>query len=301
MKNCTAKTIFILFFFLIAQMSYAQVPKRTIGRTTIPSKQQVAKPVNKDLEKAQANLANAKKTYFKKLTVGTPTQKEGQKTLTAVDDSFLETNEKKVTNIKSSKKNNTICATQKIDVHVRNRNFNEFQLDGSPDWLKPGIVMKAQDFLIGNGKIEDRYDRSPMVLQTDLKGANNTFIEVSNPKNINQALQDLTLQSNQPVNSNMYFKFYEIHSLEELGIKVNGKYSNAFDAVGASVGLSYGSKKTSYYYVMEFNQNMFNININGIDANNIFRDYAIPTDDYIFISRVNYGRRGLIIFKSTKT
>ncbi len=305
MKNYIAKPIFIVFFFLIAQMSYAQVPTRTpTGIPKIPSKQQVAKPVNKDLEKAQANLANAKKTYFKKLTVGNPTQKEGKRTLTAVDDSFLETSETKVSNIKGGKTATGFCTTQKIDVHIKSRNFNEFPSEGAPDWLKPGVVMKGQDFIIGNGKMEERYERSPIVLQTDLKGVSKTFIEVSNPKNrhlINQAVHDLTSQSAQPVNANMYFKFYEVNSLEELGLKVNGKFSAAFGAIGGSLGLSYGSKKSSYYYVMEFNQHMFNISLNSIDANNLFKDRAIPTDDYIYISRVNYGRRGLIIFKSNKT
>lgn len=303
MRNRKIQTVCILFFFLMALNISAQIPTRR-AVITKESSQKVVNPNIKDLEKAQANLKNIKKEYFKTTKVGNVTQKEGERTLKVVDDNFLETSETKVTTLKDTKTPKRFCATQKIDVNVKSRNFKQFPSDGAPDWLKPGIVMKAQDFIIGNGKMEERYDRSPIVLQTDLQGVGRTFVEVANPKMrhlINDALNTLISQNARPVNANMYFKFYEVNSLEEFGLKLNGKFSAALGTTTGSMGLNYGTKKSSYYYVIEFNQHMFSVSLNSIDANNLFKDPSIPTDDYIYLSRVNYGRRGLILIKSTKS
>lgn len=303
MKKNQIKTICILCAFLIATNINAQIPTKTI-KPKGQSIQQVTIPKTNNIQNAQSNLANAKK-YFKILKVGQTTQKGGQQTLKAVDTNFPEINQTKKTKVGTKNTAKEICVIEKIDVNVKTRNFKSFPIDGAPDWLKPGVVMKAQDFISANGKMEESFNRSPITLSTSLTGSNvTTYVEVPNPKQrhlIRDAENRLISQGANPVNANMTFSYYEVSSLEEIEYKLTGRFSGGFGAFGASMDLNYGSKKSYHYYVIEFNQTMFSISVNSIDANNLFTDSSIPTEDYIYLSKVNYGRRGLIVFKSTKT
>jgi thiol-activated cytolysin len=261
-------------------------------------------PVYKKPTTSEINAMVLKRNvYFKSLKVGSPKTKNGQVELKVVNTTFPDVSSTKIIDKSKIDKSDEYCFPQNLDINVKARNFKEFPIDGIPGWLKPGIVMKGVDFLNSTGKIEERYERSPITLATNLRGGS-TILEVKNPgkkSNITEAENILISQNANPPFANMIFKYYEVNSLEEIEFKLNGKYSGGFGAFSGSVGLHYGNKKEYNYFMIEFSQNMFQIEVDAIDANNLFIDPNVPTEDYIYLSNVVYGRRGAVVFKSTKT
>src|SRR5690606_20671151 len=55
------------------------------------------------------------------------------------------------------------------------------------------------------------------------------------------------------------------------------------------------------YYMVEFHQTMFSIEVNGLKEGQIFVGEGKNTENLIYLSKVNYGRRGFIMFKSKKS
>lgn len=120
-------------------------------------------------------------------------------------------------------------------------------MNDRPDWLKPGVIMKARSFIDGSHTIEEQYDRTPITLATNLRGASTTTYQIPNPRyksQITSAENTLISQNALPVPAQMYFTYHEIHSLDELGFKLTGKYSSALGAFSASLGIDYGNSKT---------------------------------------------------------
>jgi hypothetical protein len=56
------------------------------------------------------------------------------------------------------------------------------------------------------------------------------------------------------------------------------------------------TKRESFYYMVDFTQNMFSLDVNDLDE--IFKDDLPYNENDVYVSRVNYGRRGIIIVKS---
>ncbi|MCL8007173.1 thiol-activated cytolysin family protein [Gelidibacter japonicus] len=301
-----------LLILLIAFFMVSGAAAQTPGRRTVPKRES---PKTIDIKKndpiitgQNKNLESVKllkeKNFFKTAKVGSPKEKNGEVELKVVNNSFPNTSSTKKTNTTKRDFPTEYCVIENLDINVRARNFKEFPIDGIPGWLKPGIVMKGVDFISSSGKIEERYDRSPITLSTNLRGGTHTSLEVLNPRkksNITSAENTLISQNANPPFANMIFKYYEVNSLEEIEFKLNGKYSGGFGAISGSMGLNYGNRKESNYYMIEFTQNMFQIEVDGIDANNLFVDPNVATEDYVYLSNVSYGRRGAIVIKSAKS
>lgn len=267
----------------------------------------IQKEKNVDLSKfnkkpiPQLDVVKAKE-YFKTLKVGSENDKEGARELTLVNNSFIETN--KTTVKKGGVINNTnrICTKELLTVEIKALDFKAFSMNAKPDWLKPGIMMKAMSFIDGSYTIEEINDRNPITLSTDLKIANPVF-EVMNPSKksqISNAENNFIRQNGNPVPAQMSFSYHEVHSLEEMSFKLTGKYSSGMGMFSGSVGLNYGTEKESNYYMIEFSQNMFSIDVDGMNPSKVFVNPTVSTEDYIYLSKVNYGRKGVIIFKSDK-
>lgn len=302
-KIATLKAVIILLTVSLSLQAQIQRKPTTVTR---PSNTQVVDPkiVNQPINQVNVqNLQNAR-DYFVRLKLGTATQKEGERELSIVNDNFQETN--KTTKRKGQTTNTAteICAEERLKVEVKTRDFKAFSMNDRPDWLKPGIIMKARSFIDGSHTIEEQFDRTPITLATNLRGASTSTFEVTNPRNksqITSAENRLISQNAQPVPAQMYFTYHEIHSLEEMGFKLTGKYSSGLGAFSASMGIDYGNSKNMYYYMVEFHQSMFSIEVDGLQTNNVFLSPNVPVNDYVYLSKVNYGRRGFIVFKSTKT
>ena len=249
----------------------------------------------------QLNVAKVKE-YFKTLKVGTANDKEGERELTLVNNNFKETNKTTVQPGSVINNTNRICTKELITVDVKALDFKAFSMNAKPDWLKPGIMMKAMSFIDGSNTIEEIKARNPITLSTDLRGINPVF-EVMNPhkkSQITTAENHFISQNANPVPSQMTFYYHEVHSLEEMSFKLTGKYSSGMSMFSGSVGLNYGTEKESNYYMIEFSQNMFSIEVDGMDPAKVFVDSNVSTEDYIYLSKVGYGRKGVIVFKSDK-
>ena len=241
---------------------------------------------------------------FKPIKIGTLTGNKGAKELTVVDNRFPEENNSKLTKVKEERKENMMCVTDRLKVDVKTRDFLAFTNGGVPDWLKPGIMLEASSFVQGGYVIEESVPRAPIILSTSLRGVPNTFLEVKNPAErhlITQAESRLISQKANKPSALMNFTFHEIRSAEELELKLTGQLNSAIGNLSSTIGLNYGTKKEHNYYMVEFHQTMFSIEVNGLKENQIFLKEAKNAENLIYLSKVNYGRRGFIMFKSKKS
>jgi hypothetical protein len=284
---------------LIAFNVTAQVPR--------PKPITIKKELNTDLSKINQKPipkinTDITKKYFTQLKSGTENSKEGARELTLVNNNFPETNKTTVQKGSVINNANSICTKETITVEIKALDFKAFSMNAKPDWLKPGIMMKAMSFIDGSNTIEEIKDRNPITLSSDLKIANPVF-EVMNPSKKSQittAENYFIRQDGNPVPAQMTFYYHEVHSLEEMSFKLTGKYSSGMGMFSGSVGLNYGTEKESNYYMIEFSQNMFSIEVDGMNPAKVFVDPTVSTEDYIYLSKVNYGRKGVIVFKTNK-
>ncbi len=303
MKNL--KTLYSTILLLTIAINLNAQVRRT-PTTVKPSTNTETIDPNKVNQVTQPNLQNLQlaQEYFTRLKLGTPAQKEGERELSIVNDNFPEINKTTKTKGQTTNTSNEVCAEERLKVEVKASDFKAFSMSDRPDWLKPGIIMKARSFIDGSHTIEEQYDRTPITLATNLRGASTSTFQVTNPRyksQITSAENRLISQNALPVPAQMYFTYHEIHSLEEMGFKLTGKYSAGLGAFSASLGINYGNSKTMYYYMIEFHQSMFSIEVDGLQTNNVFLSPNASVSDYVYLSKVNYGRRGFIVFKSTKT
>jgi len=297
--------ILIITLLLVPVNMDAQETRRTKQTTSTTTTSKTTKPTTITNTNIQMVGTLAPVIIpFESLIIGSPSNKGGLKKLTVINNNFTEKNNSSTTNDGKNETSEEICFKERLNIDAMVRDFNQMPHGSRPDWLKPGIVMKANSFVDGSYQIEERYNRSPISLSVDLRGASQSVKQVPNPRyksNILNIENQLISQNANHVPANMSFKFHEIRSLEELDFKLNGRYSGGLGAFGAEMGLSYEKSKSSYYYVVEFTQQMFQMEVDGLDASQLFIDNAqVPTQDYIYISKVNYGRRGVIVFKSEK-
>lgn len=304
MKTFITTTTLLLFLMATISLN-AQIQRK---RTTVRPKGEIQtvdpNKVNQQVNPPNLQNLNKAREYFSRVKLGTPTQKEGERELTVVNDDFPELNSTKKTKGPTTSNANEIVVEERLKVEVKTRDFKAFSMNDRPDWLKPGVIMKARSFIDGSHTIEEQYDRTPITLATNLRGASTTTYQIPNPRyksQITSAENTLISQNALPVPAQMYFTYHEIHSLDELGFKLTGKYSSALGAFSASLGIDYGNSKNMYYYMIEFHQSMFSIEVDGLQTNNVFLNSSVPVSEYVYLSKVSYGRRGFIVFKSTKT
>lgn len=303
MKKALSSLI-IIFLLAFTSSSHGQIKRK--GRTVKPPtdiqtvdlnkvNQQVTRP---DL----SNLQNLKVKHFTSVKFGIPSQKQGANELMVVDRLFPVLNTTKVTlkgRITSPK---VISVTEDLDINVNVRDFSHFS-ESSDSWLKPGQIFTANSYISGQ-PVAVVTPRNPIVLAISLPGVANTSYPVQNPE-LNSKLfeaEDYLIEQNaRPPAGNLSFSFHKIHSVEEMEFKLTGKYRGVLGSFSRKFGLSAGNQQSYHYYMLEFRQHVFSIQAGDMPLANIFKQPVTDMSGYVYIDEVKYGRKGIIIFKSTRT
>jgi hypothetical protein len=195
------------------------------------------------------------------------------------------------------------CTTTTLNTRLNTQAFADFTTNGPPDWMKPGIILDVPSFIDGAAKIEERYNRGPITIATNAASAKKVIQVVTNPRGksqITQAIADLLSEDRYQLHgANINYSYSEIRSKDELNYKVNGRYSNSFADISVSLGMTSNSEKEHHYYLVEFQQVLFSLEVDGLDPTNIFpNNPGLDLRDYVYISQVNYGRKGYFMFIS---
>src|SRR5699024_1998351 len=152
------KSAIILCMFLCLGFAYqanAQIKKieevKTVPKKVKKSEKEEkteVKQVKNDknsmpLETTEKLAMAANLKAFTSMQVGRPTDKAGLRRLRLVNDNFS-TDETSTTDKISSNTEEKICTETDLNVKLDSRDIKQFSYDGEPDWLKPGILMKAR-------------------------------------------------------------------------------------------------------------------------------------------------------------
>lgn len=170
-------------------------------------------------------------------------------------------------------------------------------LNSTPDWMLPGVFLKARDYIKGDYIVYSK-ERNPIDLFSSMPGS--ASIEISNPHenfNLSNAVNTIQNNPNNVVAAAISENQKEIHSKEEFSFKLMGKYSNKIAQVTASIGVEFN--ENSHYYLYEMTQHMFSIDVSNFKKEDIFiSNDDINYNDLIYISRVNYGRKAILVIES---
>lgn len=207
---------------------------------------------------------------------------------------------------KSYKQNGQNCTTSIIDYNVATSDFGYFVENGTPEFVKPGIVMLYEDILSGNNKINTT-QRNPLTIYLERTSAavnvTNLSEEITNPhqvSSINNALGKMNSKISNNVPANMSIEVSEIFNEEQLQYSISGSYNNKVAGVGAKFNIKGSDFKSSYYYMIKFTQNMYKIAVD--DATFSFANPHLQNaDKLVYISEVNYGRKGFLLIKTKKS
>ena len=300
-KITTLKVVIILL--TVSLSLHAQV-RRTPTTVRPATNTETIDPNKINQQVTQPNLQNLQIAieHFNRLKVGTPTQKQGEQELIVVDQGFPSVNSTKVTLVNKATRQGKICVTENLEIDVNARDFS--YISESPEsWIKPGHIFTAQSFVSGQPATVV-LPRNPINLAIDLRGVSRTVFQVQNPEQNSQLLQaenTLISQNATPPAANFSFSFHKIHSVDEMEFKLTGKFRGALGTFSSKFGLNTGTQQEYHYYMLEFQQNMFSIQVDGLTPENVFRQPVNDMSGYVYINKVDYGRKGLIIFKSTRT
>lgn len=195
------------------------------------------------------------------------------------------------------------CTTTTLNTNLNTTDFKDFTVTGPPDWLKPGIIMDAVEFVQGKDKIEERYNRGPVTISNTATGG---LEVIDNPKNksaINRAIFNIQSKDPKQVHgANISYSYTEIQSEDELNFKVNGRYSSTFGAISAELGVKGNYSKSHHYYLVEFQQSLYSLEVDALDKENIFPNNPdVDLSSYVYISKVNYGRKGYFMLITDKS
>lgn len=273
------------------------IAPKTMAETVAPS---VGTPKSNILlvnPKVQTNFK-----VFKSIKAGALLEKEGTKELTVVSDNLPPINQTRKTTTKGTPYNGEMCTTDNLTIQAQTNSFEEFSNDGVPSWMKPGIIIQAGNFVKGQYTTVENYERSPITMSITLNGQIEVGKEVKNPSSnsaLATAVNELRRQNASTISGIMNLKFFEVSSAEELGFKLTGKYSGSVTNIAANLNIK--GNKQKYYYAVEFTQIMFGIEVDGLQSSNVFINGPQDLENYLYVSQVNYGRRGLIIYESERS
>ena len=296
--------ITISFLLIITTNLHAQISRRT---TTLDSikKTHTIDPKNLDRKQVKRpNLENLKVTHFTRLSSGNPSDRYGAIELLVADRLFPVLN---TTNITLKGKTTTtieMSTVEDLSINVNLLDFSYFSESVEP-WLKPGQVISSKSFISRQPRAV-KTQRNPITLTIDLPGAPRSSYEVLNPHQESTLLNAENTLINQGARVSapkLSFSFHKIHSEEEMEFKLNGKFRSIIGVLNAfsyEVGLSNGNQQAYHYYMLEFRQPMFSIR-SGDMPPNIFKEFIPDMSDHVYIDKVDYGRKGIIIFRSTRT
>jgi len=221
--------------------------------------------------------------------------------LQTVNSGFEDSDDSTISRSEGKKKGDQFCTDIVLNTRLNTLDFKDFTLNGPPEWMKPGIILNALDFVQNANVIEERYQRGPITIS--FSGGGSKIID--NPKKkskINDGVKELlnSVSEFRP-GALISYSYSEVHSMEELNYKVNGRYSNSFAGIAATLGMQSSSTKRHHYYLVEFQQTVFNLQVDGLEINEIFPEDDVDLSKYIYISRVNYGRKGYFMLKTMKS
>ncbi|MEO9021516.1 MAG: hypothetical protein ABI290_05220 [Ginsengibacter sp.] len=257
---------------------------------------------NKESEAAtQPASQNATIKYFTSVKVGNPSQPSGLNELLVVENTFRDLKATRVIPTGTKKERDAISVSENLDINANTRNFGHIS-ENYEAWIQPGQILKAMSVISGKPTaiVEPR---NPMVLTVSLKNVSKTNYTVQNPeKNVQlqEAGRNLITQNGNPSVAHS-FSFHKIHSVEEMEFALTGKYRGALSSFARSFGLNTGNKQQYHFYMLEYRQKMFDIQAEGITPANVFKQAVTDMSDYVYIDKVNYGQKGIIIFKSPRT
>lgn len=199
--------------------------------------------------------------------------------------------------VSESKNKSDICTTRNLRINVSTKDFGGFTTNGAPDWMRPGLIMSASSFLEGRYMVIDK-PRQPIEIYTNLRGNINTKASVTDvtKSGIDKAVNSFQSDKAAVLSANFAFKHLEVNSFQEAEFRLNGSYSNLI--ASGKLGFESTNKNKFYYYMVDFVQNMFHVDVEKVDATNAFKDPNVSTEGLLYISRVTYGRRGIIVVKS---
>lgn len=207
----------------------------------------------------------------------------------------------------TTKQNGRNCTSSITDYNVATADFGYFLDNGTPEFIKPGVLMAYEDVLSGSNKIMTT-PRNPLTIYLERTSAavnvSNLNEVINNPhqvSNINNALGKMNAKISTNVPAQMAIEVSEISSEEQLQYGVSGSYNNKMAGIGAKFNISGSDFKSSYYYMVKFTQSMYKIAVD--DATFAFTNPAsvLNTDKLVYISEVIYGRKGFLLIKTKKS
>lgn len=195
------------------------------------------------------------------------------------------------------------CSYTTLNTRLNTANFMDFTENGPPDWLKPGIIMDAVAFVRGEELIEEKYNRGPITISNTVTGLDQLIANPDSKSTINRAI--IKVQSKDPKQvhgANMSYTYTEIFSADELNFKINGRYSNSFAGISTALGMTSNNSKSHHYYLVEFQQSLYSLEVDGLKKDNVFpNNPEVDLSNYVYISKVNYGRKGYFMLITEKS
>lgn len=251
-------------------------------------------------------IENAKmREPFKKIETGSVYSKtggyspNGYRILQVKGNSFSEYNNTDENVKPSAPEGEYICVTKDLTLSANSENYDEFVLNNSQDWMKPGVFINASKYIEDNPVILD-YKRHPVNLLISTPNTSYSQVQVTSPEqkgNLQTAISQLIMAPGNTVAMDASYEAYEVHSEQELNFKLYGRYKGA--NVSASLGLDFSQQKESHYYVLEVTQKMFDIEVDNFSMYNTFiDDTGIDYRDIIYVSSVSYGRKAIVVIET---
>ncbi|APG65532.1 hypothetical protein LPB136_09245 [Tenacibaculum todarodis] len=295
MKNLLS-VILILFLAIGAN---AQIKKVNTKKKPLKIK------VNKDKKLQLIKLKKSNLVFLKEFKVKdnftSNSDTYGERRIKIISTDYEDKVKTKVTDVGSKEiEEGFECVNQSITIDANSSSFKEFTTQGIADWIKPGVLLNVVDYLDFNRKAIT-LPRQPINISTNLSKSGSSIQTIENPEK-NSEMQEAVnkLKRNGNVASNFTFDYSEVHNIDQLSFDVFGEYRNNLLGLETSVGFSSDKRKERHYYKVELFQNMFSISVDALNAEQLFEEKPtnINMKDLMYVSKVNYGRRVIIILES---
>ncbi|MDX2249816.1 MAG: thiol-activated cytolysin family protein [Bacteroidia bacterium] len=201
------------------------------------------------------------------------------------------------------------CKDFQVDI---SQNAEDFVLysSGNAEIIYPGNFLQGNSVSEGAPKIIPLKRGTGTITINTLNGSSvvtKTVPEVSY-SSIAQATNDLIGSNNGNLTANISYTREEVRSLEELGVKMNAKYSSLTTKVKGS--FNYNSSQTFNSIFVKVTQSLYSIVYDIPNPETAFDPNVKPEDlqKYVFkgnpatyISSVNYGRIFYLLIQSTQS
>ena len=252
-----------------------------------------------DYDKEKAFEYYQEQEALKRIEYGDPYGASGYSKLEVIDNSFVTKNESNVLSSQGEPEGSNNCVTENIVYNSNSESFSDFVLSSVPDWMLPGVFLKSRDYIKGDYNVYEE-ERNPIQLTINIPGSSARTTTINNPHKNGDLLTGINMlqTGNNYVSMSLSTNYEELHSKQELSFKLMGKYSNKVAQVSASLGMDF--QENYHYYLFEATQYMFSIDVDNFDKANIFKELNtdILYNDLIYVSRVNYGRKAIVVVES---